>query len=255
MSDILISAEGLCTGYGAPVLSNVELGVAAGEILAVIGPNGGGKSTLLMTLAGGLKKLGGRVSVCGVDADALSPRERAKKMSVLLTWRPRTDKMTCREAVATGRYPYTGWFGRLSAEDESAVDAAMALTGVTELAARDFDRISDGQRQRVMLARAVCQEPDVMILDEPSSYLDIHHKLIFLDSIQRLAREKSVAVIMSMHELDLAAKIAGRVLCVKDGRVFRTGTPDEIFKEEVLRELFDLPEELYRKYFTKGTLS
>ena len=91
-----------------------------------------------------------------------------------------------------------------------------------------------------------------MILDEPTSYLDIHHKLIFLDSLQRLAREKAVAVILSMHELELAEKIADRTLCIKDGRVFRAGTPEEIFKEKILRELFDLPEELYKKYFKKG---
>lgn len=252
MSDILISAENLLAGYGAPVVTAAELAVKSGEILVLIGPNGGGKSTLLRTLAGELKKLGGKVALCGIDMDSLPPKERAKKLSVLLTDRPRAGKMTCREVAETGRYPYTGYFGLLSEADKRAVDRAMELVGVAELARLDFSQVSDGQRQRVMLARAICQEPEVMILDEPTSYLDIRHKLIFLDSLQRLAKENSVAVIMSMHELDLAEIIAGRVLCVKDGRIFRAGTPDEIFKEEVLRELFDLPDELYKKYFMKG---
>ncbi len=252
MNDVLVSVENLSAGYGKPVAEDVDFAVRGGEVLVLIGPNGGGKSTLLRTLAGELKKLGGKVLLCGIDTDRLSPKERAKRLSVLLTARPRTDRMTCREVVETGRYPYTGRFGVLSRDDKNAVKRALELAGVSELSDCDFSRISDGQRQRVMLARAVCQEPEVMILDEPTSYLDIHHKLIFLDSLQTLAKEKSVAVILSMHELDLAEKIADRAVCIKDGHVFRSGTPDEIFKEEVLRELFDLPDELYKKYFVKG---
>ncbi len=248
MTDILISAKGLSAGYGAPVVTDVDFTVKGGEILVFIGPNGGGKSTLLRTLAGELKKLGGKVALCGADGDRLSPRERAKKLSVLLTDRPRTDRMTCREVAETGRYPYTGCFGLLSPEDKKAVDEAMELVGAAGLADRDFSAVSDGQRQRVMLARAICQEPEIMLLDEPTSYLDIHHKLIFLEVLQRLAAEKGVAVILSMHELELAAKIAGQILCIKNGRVFRAGTPGEVFTEPVLRELFDLPESLYRRY-------
>ena len=249
MREFLIRAEKLSAGYGKPVVTNADFSVRGGEILVLIGPNGGGKSTILKTLSGEIKNLGGKVTLCGKDAREMPPKERAKKVSVLLTERLRGEKMTCREVVETGRYPYTGWFGLLSDSDREAVEKAMDAVGAALLADRDFSEISDGQRQRAMLARAICQEPDVMILDEPTSYLDIHNKIVFLEALVKIARERETAVIMSMHEIDLAKKIADRALCVKDGRVFKIGAPDEIFKEDVLRELYDLPEGLYKKYF------
>ncbi len=251
MTDVLISAEGLAAGYGSPIVTDVSFSVRGGEILALIGPNGGGKSTTLRTLAGELKRLGGRVVICGEDAELLPPRERAKRLASMLTDRPHADKMTCRDMVETGRYPYTGWFGLLSPEDKRAAHEAMRLVGVDGLAERNFSAVSDGQRQRVLLARAICQQPEALVLDEPTSYLDIRHKLAFLEILRRLAGERGVAVVVSMHELDLAEKTADRVLCVKDGRVTRAGTPAEIFTEPVIRELFDLPEELYRRYIGK----
>lgn len=248
MSDALISAEKLCAGYTQPVLKDVSFSVRGGEIMAVIGPNGGGKSTLIKTLAGGLKRLGGKIYIGSADADKIKPRERAKMISVLLTERLRGEKMTCREVVETGRYPYTGHFGILSQSDREKVLDAMELVGVGGLSEKDFAAVSDGQRQRVMLARAIAQEAKILLLDEPTSYLDIHHKLSFIEILRTLADERKIAVILSMHEVDIAEKAADNMLCIKEGRVCRKGPPEEIFKGAAICELFDLNYELYKKY-------
>ena len=137
--------------------------------------------------------------------------------------------MTCKDVVAAGRYPYTGRLGILSKEDWKAVEDAMELVQVIELAEQDFTRISDGQRQRILLARAICQEPQILLLDEPTSYLDVKYKLEFLTTLQKLTRTRKLTVIMSLHELDLAQRISDKVMCIKGDCVQRYGTPDEVF--------------------------
>lgn len=158
--------------------------------------------------------------------------------------------MTCRDVVETGRYPYTGYFGVLSDADKAAAQRAVETVDIADFADRDFNAISDGQRQRVMLARAICQEPEILILDEPTSYLDIHHKIYFLEILRRLADEKKLAVIVSMHELELAGKIADHAVCINGGRVVKQGLPAEVFTEEVIRDVFDISPELYEKYLS-----
>ena len=244
-----IRADKLSAGYGEPVISDLCFHVRSGEIMTLIGPNGSGKSTVLKTLAGELKKLGGAVYLEGLNSDELSGKERAKRMAVLLTERLSAGLMTCREVVETGRYPYTGHFGILTTEDKQAVNKAIKLVQIEDFADRDFSRISEGQRQRVMLARAICQEPRVLILDEPTSYLDIHHKIVFLEILRRLVKEEGIAAVISMHELDFAEKISDYAVCIKNGTVCHEGIPGEVFTENVIRELFDLPEELYSRYF------
>ena len=133
----------------------------------------------------------------------------------MLTERMKPELMTCHDVVATGRYPYTGRLGVLSREDENKVDEALMAVHAQELGIRNFLEISDGQRQRILLARAICQEPEVMILDEPTSYLDIRHKLELLEILRKMAKEKEITVIMSLHEIDLAQKISDKVVCVK----------------------------------------
>ena len=139
--------------------------------------------------------------------------------------------MTCEEVEATGRYPYTGKFVILSDTDRQAVAEAMELVHVTTLKNKDFSKLSDGQRQRVMLARAICQEPEIIILDEPTSYLDIKYKLDFLSILQEMRKKKELTVVMSLQELDLASKVSDKILCVNGSCVERYGTPQEIFKE------------------------
>lgn len=170
-------------------------------------------------------------------------------MAVVLTERMRPELMTCHDIVATGRYPYTGRLGILSREDEDKVDEAMRVVHAQELGSRDFNAISDGQRQRVLLARAICQEPEIIVLDEPTSFLDIRHKLELLSILRSMAKEKGITVIMSLHEIDLAQKIADQILCVKGDHVCHYGTPEEIFEEQTIRSLYGIENGFYDPCF------
>ncbi len=157
--------------------------------------------------------------------------------------------MTCREVVETGRYPYTGYFGRLSAKDSRVVEESMALVEMEAFAGASFTEISDGQRQRVMLARAVCQEPEVLLLDEPTAFLDIYHKATFFQLLRQLTEERKMGVVISMHEPELAARVAGYAVCIRERAVFRMGKAEEVLRPEGVRELFGVPEALYERYY------
>ena len=157
--------------------------------------------------------------------------------------------MTCEEIVQTGRYPYTGALGVLGDADRAAVREAMALVNVSDLGGRDFMRISDGQRQRVLLARAICQQPDVLVLDEPTSYLDIRYELELLDILRDMARSRGMAIILSLHELDLAQRVSDDVLCVKGEYIAHYGRARDIFRRALIHELYDLAEGSYNPLF------
>lgn len=241
MADYYLKLEDLSVGYGGkPLLSDINIEIDKGEIMALIGPNGAGKSTILKSISRQLKLLGGKVFLMEENVQDLSWRALSKKMAVVLTERLRPELMTCRDVVATGRYPYTGRLGILSAADERKVEEAMEAVHAENLGGRDFQAISDGQRQRVLLARAICQEPEIILLDEPTSFLDIRHKLELLAILRRMAKEKGITVVMSLHEIDLAEKISDRILCVNGEAISHYGRPEEIFKEEVIRELYGI---------------
>ena len=241
MNEFLLRLDGLAVGYGKKTLvDSIVLSVRPGQIVTLIGPNGAGKSTILKTLTRQLAPLAGTIWLSGKPLSETDEKTLSRTMSILMTQRVDPELMTCEDVVSAGRYPYTGRFGVLRDEDRRQIDAAMALTDVTELRDVDFGRISDGQRQRVMLARAICQEPSVLVLDEPTSYLDIRYKLELLSVLRKLARERSVAVVMTLHELELARQISDTLVCVKDGAVDRIGTPGEIFSGGYIRRLYDV---------------
>lgn len=246
-----VSVKELSAGYngGKDVVSGISFDVNEGGILTLIGPNGGGKSTVLKAVSGYIPKSGGTVELCGRNADGISRAELAKMLSVMLTERIRPDLMTCRDVAAAGRYPYTGMFGTLTAEDHKIVEDALAAVNAEDFADADFNSVSDGQRQRILLARAVCQQPRILILDEPTSYLDIRHKIMFFEILRQQVEKSGIAVIMSLHELDFAERVSDKVLCIKDGKSFLSGEPKDIFSEKNIRELYDIPAELYGKYF------
>lgn len=238
----------MSVGYqGQPLIKDIEIKLDKGEILTLIGPNGAGKSTVLKSIAGQLKTVCGAVYLNEEELTGMAGKELSRRMSVVFTEKVRSELMTCEDVVATGRYPYTGYFGILSEEDYRIVGEAMELVHVAEIKQQDFTKISDGQRQRIMLARAICQEPEVLIMDEPVSYLDIKHKLEFLSALLKLREQKGLTVIMSLHELELAEIISDKILCLKGETVEKYGSPKEIFTEGFLHRLFDISEENFQE--------
>lgn len=236
-----LETKDLSVGYNKTALiHDINIGIEKGEIVTLIGPNGAGKSTILKSITRQLELIAGTVTIQNEDLHAISYKNLATKMAVVLTDRMKPELMTCYEIVATGRYPYTGRLGILTKEDEKKVEEAMAAVHAVELGNRDFNEISDGQKQRILLARAICQEPEIIILDEPTSFLDIRYKLDLLSILRNMAKEKNITVIMSLHEIDLAQKVADKILCVKGDQIAHYGKPEEIFEENTIRELYDI---------------
>ncbi|OUP09175.1 ABC transporter ATP-binding protein [Collinsella sp. An2] len=245
-----LELRGLAVGHGARALvSDIDLVVDPGEVVALIGPNGSGKTTILHTVAGQLRPLAGSVELFGHELASLTGTERARTMAALFTDRPRTDLLTCQDIVEAGRHPYTGSLGILSDEDHRRVREAMEATDTWALRDRDFAHMSDGQRQRALIARALCQEPRVLLLDEPTSYLDIRSQVDMLQLLRAWARERGMAVLASLHEIDLAQKAADRIACVRDGHIMFQGTPDEVFTSDVIPVLYDLDSTSYDPFF------
>ena len=241
MVDYYFQMKDLSVGYnGNSLIRDINIGINKGEIVTLIGPNGSGKSTILKSITRQLKVVGGNVIFDDISLLKLPYKELASKMAVVLTERIRTELMTCHDIVATGRYPYTGRLGILTQEDERLVEEAMQAVHAQELGNRDFNAISDGQKQRVLLARAICQDPDVIVLDEPTSFLDVKYKLELLSILERMARQKKITVIMSLHEIDLAQKISDKIICVKGETISHYGSPEEVFTEEIIRELYGI---------------
>ncbi len=245
-----VETNALAIGYGKAALArDIALGAAKGQVLALIGPNGAGKSTLLKTLAGQLAPLGGAVLLDGQELARIPGNARAQKLALMLPHTRRTELTTCFEFAAAGRIPYTGRLGILSAEDKKQIQNALELVGAAHLANRDFNCVSDGQRQRILLARAVCQQPQVLLLDEPTSFLDIKGKIELLTILQKLAHEQQLAVIVTLHELDMAQKIADVVVCVSPHGVSAPMSPAQAFARENIKALYGLTEAQYSAVF------
>lgn len=250
MSEIRLRTQELSVGYNKkPLIGGIELTLRQGQIMTLIGPNGAGKSTILKSLIRQLPLVGGAVYLDGRDMAALGERDVARKLSVLMTARLHPELMTCFDVAATGRYPYTGRLGILSQEDRDKTTQSLELVHAADLAGRDFSQVSDGQRQRVLLARALNQEPEVLVLDEPTSFLDIRHKLELLAILKDMVRSRDLAVVMSLHELDLAQKISDWVVCVQGDSIARQGPPEEIFTPEYITALYGAARGSYNALF------
>ena len=250
MEDIRLQTEGLAVGYnGKALIQDISLSLRPGEIMTLIGPNGAGKSTILKSIIQQLALIRGTVYLNGRDMAQLTEREISQQMSVLMTSHIHPELMTCEDVVATGRYPYTGRLGILTRADREKVAQCLELVHASALANQDFSRISDGQRQRVLLARALCQEPEVLVLDEPTSFLDIRHKLELLAILKDMVRSRHLAVLMSLHELDLAQKVSDWVVCVHGDRIERQGPTGELFTSEYMMELYGAARGSYNALF------
>lgn len=250
MENYFVYTDHMSVGYnGVPLIKDIEIKLDRGEILTLIGPNGAGKSTILKSITRQLKLVGGAVYLDREMMHRMSGREVAQKLAVVMTERIRPELMTCGDIVATGRYPYTGTLGILTEEDRKKVREAMEMVHALDLYDRDFLAISDGQRQRILLARAICQEPEVIVLDEPTSFLDIRHKLELLAILKQMVLKRQTAVLMSLHELDLAQKISDYIICVKGDKIQKYGTPEEIFTSRYIHELYEIESGSYNADF------
>lgn len=250
MADYYFHMNHMTVGYNKkPLIKDIEIGINKGEIITLIGPNGSGKSTILKSISRNLELVGGTVMLENDKVTEMSFRDLSLKMSVMLTERIKTEYLTCYEIVATGRYPYTGRLGILSPKDEEIVEESLKRVHAEELGSRDFNAISDGQRQRILLARAICQEPEIILLDEPTSFLDIKHKLELLAILRSMAKEKNITVIMSLHEIDLAQKVADKIVCVKGDHISLFGEPEKIFTFENIQDLYSIDNGSYDPVF------
>lgn len=209
-----ITLEQLSVGYKgfSPVVTGINVEIKSGELTCLIGPNGIGKSTLLKTLTGFLPKLGGRLLLDGRDIDLLSQRERAKYISIVLTYKTDVQNLSVAEMVGMGRMPYTGFWGKLNADDREIVAEAINMVGINHLKDRMVQTLSDGERQKVMIAKALAQQTPIILLDEPTSFLDFPSKVEMLQLLHRLAKETDKVVFLSTHDLELALRIADRLV-------------------------------------------
>lgn len=250
MKNSILHTSNLAVGYNNKILiEDININVSCGQIITLIGPNGAGKSTILKTIVHQLDAICGTVYIENKPLSKLNRNALARTMSIVMTESISPELMTCKEIIESGRYPYTGQSGILSENDKSEVLSAMQLTDTTAIADKYFNQISDGQRQRVMLARAICQQPQVLILDEPTSFLDIHHKIQLINILKQLVREKNLAVIMSMHEIDFAQRVSDWVVCIKGNKIDRQGLSEEIFTNEYISKLYNLSENSYNSLF------
>ncbi|MFJ9624069.1 ABC transporter ATP-binding protein [Streptomyces sp. NPDC101181] len=233
-----VRAERLTFGYpGRPVLRGADLSVRAGELVALIGLNGCGKSTFLKLAAGLLTPSAGRVLLEGDDVARLSRRTAARRVAILHQAAPAVPGLTVRQLVRQGRYATRGPLGMLREGDDEVTSRALADVGVTAWADRPVDALSGGERQRVRLAMALAQDARVLFLDEPTTYLDLRHQLEVLQTVVRLRAERRLTVVMVLHDLNHAARFADRIVALREGRVAADGPPAEVVTRRLLAEV------------------
>jgi iron complex transport system ATP-binding protein len=236
-----LTAKDLDAGYpGATelVLRGLNLQVEEGEVVALVGPNGSGKSTLLRALGRVLKPRGGSVLLDGRSISEWSTRDVARKLALLPQGPALSDDLSVSELVALGRSPHQGWLGLPTLTDHEAVSWAASETSVAELMQRSVKSLSGGERQRVWLAMALAQRPQLLLLDEPTTFLDLNHQLEVLELVRYLNREHALTVVMVLHDLNQAARYASRVVVLREGAVYAEGAPQDVLTATTLREVF-----------------
>jgi iron complex transport system ATP-binding protein len=238
-----LTTKDLAVGYRSrrsrrAVLERVNLRAERGDLVCLLGPNGIGKSTLLRTLARMQPALWGSVELAGDDLQSMTGSELARRLGVVLTERVLIDALSARRVVEFGRYPHSGWLGRLADRDLEVVDWAIDAVGARHLAERDFSQLSDGERQRVMVARALAQEPAVLLLDEPTAFLDVPSRVELMALLRKLTRAGRIAVVLSMHDLELALEQTVVWLVMPGGEIV-TGSPEDVMLSGAIAEAFE----------------
>lgn len=236
-----LRAEDLVVGYGrVDVLHGVGLDLPPGRVTTVIGPNGCGKSTLLRTMAGLIRPSSGRVLLEGVALGSYSTRDVARRMAMLPQGPVAPEGMTVADLVARGRQPYQPWYRQWSADDERVVSDAIAATGMDELADRPLESLSGGQRQRAWIAMVLAQDTGLLLLDEPTTHLDLSHAVEVLDLVVRLRQDTGRTVLVVLHDLNLAARYSDHLVVVQSGQIVAEGAPRDVLEPGLLAKVFDL---------------
>ena len=243
----LLATHDLAVGYRSGsrqklLHDHLSVSIAPGELICLVGPNGAGKSTLLRTLVGMQPPLAGSIELEGRPLGSLTSVERAQRIAVVLTTPVDIDYMTAREIVAMGRYPHTGISGRLDEQDQAVVSWALHAVGGEPLADSPLRALSDGERQKIMVARALAQEPVVLVLDEPTAYLDLSHRADMMRLLRTLAQTgvpgRAVGILLSTHELDLSLRTADRIWLMQAGAPLKTGSPEALRETGAFRAAF-----------------
>ncbi|GAB1539469.1 ABC transporter ATP-binding protein [Scytonema sp. NUACC21] len=236
-----LSARNLTLAYnGAAIIKSLDLVIPKGKITALVGANGCGKSTLLRGLARLLKPQKGKVYLDAADLFNLSTKDVAKKLGILTQGPVAPEGLTVRDLVASGRYPYQNWLQQWTKEDERLVEIALETTGMKELAERELDTLSGGQRQRAWIAMALAQDTDIVLLDEPTTFLDLAHQIEVLDLLWELNQSQERTLVMVLHDLNQACRYADYLVAVKKGGVYAQGLPEEVMNETMVQEVFGL---------------
>ena len=237
----LLSVSSVSIGYrDHTVAENISFQLDEGEILTLLGSNGCGKSTMLKTLCGSIPAISGEIDIEGRPLQSFTAKEKAERIALVTTRREIKARLTVRDVVLLGRYPYMDSLLREKSSDTEACEHAMELTGITELADKYADCISDGQLQRVMLARALCQDSKIILLDEPFSFLDLHFRIRILKLLERAAKEEGRGIVIALHDLREAALISDRILCFTDTGVQLLMHPEEELTEDRIRSIYDI---------------
>ncbi|WP_025158643.1 ABC transporter ATP-binding protein [Leifsonia aquatica] len=234
-----LAARDLTLSYeGRVVVEGLDLTVPPGRVTAIVGPNACGKSTLLRGLSRLLAPASGSVLLDGADIHSLPTKQVATRLGLLPQTPIAPDGITVADLVSRGRYPHQGWFRRWTAEDDAAVAEAMTATGIVELAERSVDELSGGQRQRVWIAMALAQQTDILLLDEPTTFLDISHQIDVLDLLLDLNAARGATVVMVLHDLNLAARYADHLVAMRAGSIVAAGDPSEVVTAELVQDVF-----------------
>lgn len=244
MSNSLLTTHNLSIGYRTSrktvrcVARDISVCLEAGELVCLLGPNGAGKSTLLRSLAGMQPPISGEVRLLGDDIYRLAPQDLAKSLSLVLTDKVDVGMLSAYTLVSLGRHPYTDWWGKLTAEDEAIIHWAIKSVGALHLAARQVSELSDGERQKIMIARALAQSPMVMLLDEPTAFLDLPRRVEIMQLLRQLARETNQAILLSTHDLDLALRLADQVWLLTANGILHVGAPEDLVLSGAFADTF-----------------
>ena len=238
---IIVQLRGLSVGYGRKkVLSEVSFSLESGCFLSLLGPNGAGKTTMLRTMAGLLPPLGGVIIIDGRDFASISQAQLARLQAVVLTDHLSPGLLTAYEVAALGRHPHTGFFGKLDPRDHKAVRNALEMVGAEALMGRYFEELSDGEKQKIVLARSLAQEPRLILLDEPTVHLDLKHRLEVMSILRDLCRRLDIAVVASLHDVDIASRVSDSVALISGGGLAGFGAPEAILDDQAVARLYNL---------------